>query len=213
MAKEVIQAKRLGISPEELLNQSLKNVPEGCEGLLFQPYFTPNITMPTARGAIIGFSDAHTRIHLYRAIIEGINFALIDGMKVMEQRAGHKFQAIYLGGGGSQSDEICQITAHMFGLPVVRTQTYEATGIGCALAAFVGIGVFESYEDGVKAMVHEKDRFEPDEKFIRFMMSCIQMYTRRSMGSCHLFISGFMRFIIGNRNDEKHQRIYMVFRN
>ena len=124
-AKEVIQAKRLGISPEELLNQSLKNVPEGCEGLLFQPYFTPNITMPTARGAIIGFSDAHTRIHLYRAIIEGINFALIDGMKVMEQRAGHKFQAIYLGGGGSQSDEICQITAHMFGLPVVRTQTYE----------------------------------------------------------------------------------------
>ncbi|MGN0393359.1 MAG: FGGY-family carbohydrate kinase [Bariatricus sp.] len=164
VAKEVIQAKRLGISPEELLNQSLKNVPEGCEGLLFQPYFTPNITMPTARGAIIGFSDAHTRIHLYRAIIEGINFALIDGMKVMEQRAGHKFQAIYLGGGGSQSDEICQITAHMFGLPVVRTQTYEATGIGCALAAFVGIGVFESYEDGVKAMVHEKDRFEPDEK-------------------------------------------------
>ena len=83
----MIQAKRLGISPEELLNQSLKNVPEGCEGLLFQPYFTPNITMPTARGAIIGFSDAHTRIHLYRAIIEGINFALIDGMKVMEQRA------------------------------------------------------------------------------------------------------------------------------
>ena len=163
-AKEVIQAKRLGISPEELLNQSLKNVPEGCEGLLFQPYFTPNITMPTARGAIIGFSDAHTRIHLYRSIIEGINFALIDGMKVMEQRAGHKFQAIYLGGGGSQSDEICQITAHMFGLSVVRTQTYEATGIGCALAAFVGIGVFESYEDGVKAMVHEKDRFEPDEK-------------------------------------------------
>lgn len=52
----------------------------------------------------------------------------------------------------------------MFGLSVVRTQTYEATGIGCALAAFVGIGVFESYEDGVKAMVHEKDRFEPDEK-------------------------------------------------
>ena len=128
-------------------------------------------------------------------------------MKVMEQRAGHKFQAIYLGGGGSQSDEICQITAHMFGLSVVRTQTYEATGIGCALAAFVGIGVFESYEDGVKAMVHEKDRFEPDEKIHQVYD---ELYT---MGSCHLFISGFMRFIIGNRNDEKHQRIYMVFRN
>ena len=163
-SREVIQAEKLGITPEELLNQSLKNVPEGCEGLLFQPYFTPNITMPTARGAVIGFSDAHTRAHLYRAIIEGINFALMDGMKLMEQRAGHKFQSISLGGGGSQSDEICQITANMFGLPVIRTQTCEATGIGCALAAFVGLGVFADYEEGVKAMVHEKDRFEPDEE-------------------------------------------------
>lgn len=161
-AKEVTQAKELGISAEELLNESLKKVPAGCEGLLFQPYFTPNITMPTARGAMIGFSDVHTRIHLYRAIIEGINFALLDGMKLMEQRAGHKFLEIRLGGGGSQSDEICQITADMFGIPVVRTQSYEATGIGCALAAFVGIGAFPDYETAVGKMVHVRDTFVPN---------------------------------------------------
>ena len=161
-AKEVVQAEQLGISAEELLNKRLQEIPAGCEGLLFQPYFTPNITMPSARGAAIGFSDAHTRIHIYRAIIEGINFALMDGMKQLEKRAGHKFKEIYLGGGGSQSDEICQITANMFGLPVVRTQSYEVTGIGCALSTFVSLGVFKNYEEAVAAMVHEKDRFEPD---------------------------------------------------
>ena len=70
-AKEIVQAEKLGIPAEELLNQRLKEIPAGCEGLFFQPYFTPNITMPTARGAVIGFSDLHTRIHIYRAIIEG----------------------------------------------------------------------------------------------------------------------------------------------
>ena len=109
--KEVEQAKLQGTSAEELLNKRLKEIPAGCDGLLFQPYFTPNVTMPSARGAIIGFSDQHTRIHIYRAIIEGINFALIEGMKLLEKRSGHAFEEIRLAGGGSQSDEICQITA------------------------------------------------------------------------------------------------------
>lgn len=160
--KEEKEAERLGVSAEELLNQRLKEISAGCDGLLFQPYFTPNITMPTARGAVVGFSDQHTRIHIYRAIIEGINFALMDGMKLMEKRAGHKFERIYLGGGGSQSDEICQITADMFGLPAVRTQTHEVTGLGCAMATFVGLGVFSDYEEAVASMVQEKDVFYPD---------------------------------------------------
>lgn len=162
--KEVKQALELGIPAEELLNERLKEIPAGCDGLLFQPYFTPNVTMPAARGAIIGFSDQHTRIHIYRAIIEGINFALIDGMRLMERRSGHQFKEVRLGGGGSRSREICQITADMFGIPVVRTQTYEVTGIGSAMTAFTGMGVFKDYEEAVQSMVHKKDVFEPDMK-------------------------------------------------
>lgn len=162
--KEVEQAKQLGVSAEELLNQRLKEIPAGCDGLLFQPYFTPNVTMPVARGAIIGFSDQHTRIHIYRAIIEGINFALMDGMRLLEKRAGYKFQEIHLGGGGSQSNEICQITADMFGLPVMRMQTHEATGIGSAMAAFVGLKAFCNFDEAERAMVHPRDVFGPDMK-------------------------------------------------
>ncbi|WP_138263975.1 FGGY-family carbohydrate kinase [[Clostridium] hylemonae] len=162
--KEVKQAAELKIPAEELLNERLKEIPAGCDGLLFQPYFTPNVTMPAARGAIIGFSDQHTRIHIYRAIVEGINFALMDGMRLMERRTGHTFKEIRLGGGGSRSDEICRITADMFGIPVIRTQTYEVTGVGSAMTAYVGMGVFKDYEEAVCSMVHVKDVFEPDMK-------------------------------------------------
>ncbi|RRD95740.1 carbohydrate kinase [Clostridiales bacterium COT073_COT-073] len=161
-SKEVEQAKKLGILPEELLNRRLKEIPPGCEGLVFQPYFTPNLTMPVARGAVIGFSDVHTRVHIYRAIIEGINFALMHGLKKLEKKSGVKIKEIYLGGGGSRSDEICQITANMFGLPAIRTQTNEGSGIGSAMAAFVGMGVYPDFAKAAEAMVRKKDIFMPD---------------------------------------------------
>ncbi|GHV95941.1 carbohydrate kinase [Spirochaetia bacterium] len=163
-AKETQDAEKLGISAEKLLNQRLKELKPGCDGLILQPYFTPGVTMPYAKGAVIGFSDVHTRIHLYRAIIEGINFALMEGMRTMEKRGGIKVKEIYVAGGGSQSSEICGITASMFGLPVYRTQTHETTGVGAAIAAFTGTGVFKSWEEAVAEMVHIKDEFLPNKE-------------------------------------------------
>ena len=42
---------------------------------------------PKAKGAIIGFGDIHTRIHIYRAIIEGINYGLLDGINKIEKKS------------------------------------------------------------------------------------------------------------------------------
>ncbi len=166
-AKEEVEALKLGISAEELLNSRLKEIPPGCGGLTFQPYFTPGITMPTARGAIIGVSDMHTRIHLYRAIIEGVGYALIDGLKTLEKRGHFKVKELFVAGGGSQSDEICQITANMFGLPVNRIQTYEASGLGSSMVAFIAKGIYDDMESAVNAMVQVKDHFVPDRKEYR----------------------------------------------
>jgi len=55
--------------------------------------------MPVARGAITGFSDFHTRVHIYRSIIEGINFALMDGINEFERRTGMRSKELYLAGG------------------------------------------------------------------------------------------------------------------
>ncbi|MDR1692117.1 MAG: FGGY-family carbohydrate kinase [Oscillospiraceae bacterium] len=161
--KEVREAAVLGIPPEKLLNERLAEVPPGCDGLIFQPYFTPGLVMPHARGSIIGFSDVHTRIHIYRAIVEGINFGLMDGLQTIEKRAKMDIRKLFVAGGGSQSDEICQITANMFGLPVHRIQTHEVSGIGSSMVAFIAKGVFGSYEEAVARMVHIKDTFTPKE--------------------------------------------------
>ena len=174
--KEVMQAAELGVSAEELLNIRLKEIPAGCDGLMLQPLWAPMLKNPEGKGAIIGFNDVHTRVHIYRAIIEGIGFALIDGMRHVEKRIGTKITAATVSGGGSQSDEICQITADMFGVPVMRIQTYEACSLGSSLVAFVALNEFNSYEEAIKSMVHYKDTFIPDEKTNKIYNELSEIY-------------------------------------
>ena len=163
-AKEVEQAEKLGVQPEALLDATLKKIPAGCEGLIFQPYFTPGVVMPKARGAIAGFSDAHTRAHIYRAIIEGINFALMDGLYTMQKRGKVNIEKLFIAGGGSQSDTICQIAASMFGLPTYRIQTYEATGLGSSIVAFTAMGIHADAYHAAAKMIRIKDEFLPDKR-------------------------------------------------
>ena len=159
---EAEEAQRRGCRPEELLNARLKDVPPGSEGLLVLPHWTPGLSTPNTRGAMIGFTDVHTKYHIYRAIIEGLNFGLMDGLRTMEKRSGRKVTSLRLGGGGSRSDEICQITADMFGLSVSRVQTNEASALGAAVCVFVSAGEYPDYPRAIEGMVRVRDTFEPD---------------------------------------------------
>lgn len=161
-AKDLAQAKAMGCAPEELLDRYIADIPPGCGGLLLQPYWTPGITTPAARGAIVGLTDHHTRYHLYRAILEGIAFELCHSLKRMEKRAGVRIEEIYVGGGGARSGVACQILSDLFGLPVKRTQTHEVSAIGAAMTAFLAQGVFHDYDEAIRCMVHEGDVFRPD---------------------------------------------------
>ena len=158
---ETQEAADLGIPPEDLLNRRLREIPPGCDGLVLQPYWGAGIKTPEARGAIIGFSDVHTRIHLYRAIIEGIGLALRGGLQQIEAKSHTSVTKIMISGGGSQSDEILQIAADIFDRPVHRVQTYETSGLGAAIIGYVALGAFSGYGEAVQAMVHPTDHLAP----------------------------------------------------
>lgn len=163
-ASEMVdEAKIQSMAVEELLNSKLSEIAPGSDGLVLQPYWGPSLSRPLSKGSIVGFSDVHTREHLYRAIIEGIAYALREGLEGIEKSQKHRVKAIRISGGGSQSSAICQITADVFGLPVSRVQTYETTSLGAAIATFVAMGEFASVEEGIKSMSHLSTTFEPNE--------------------------------------------------
>jgi sugar (pentulose or hexulose) kinase len=158
------QGAREGVAPEALFDRLVAAVPPGSEGLLLQPYWTPGIREPgpEARGAIIGFSDVHTRAHVYRAILEGLAYALREGKERIERRTRTPITNVRVSGGGSQSDAAMQITADVFGLPAVRPHVYETSGLGAAIAAAVGTAVHRDFDAAVRAMTRTGRTFEPD---------------------------------------------------
>ncbi len=160
------QAKILNVEPEELLDKLLENVPPGSNGLVLQPYWSPGLKVPgpEARGAVIGFGDVHTRGHLYRAILEGLGFALLEGRDRIAARTGIPITEIRVAGGGSQSPNSMQITADIFGMPASRPHLYEASGLGAAIDAAVGLGFHPDFPSAVHAMTRPGDTFEPNPK-------------------------------------------------
>ena len=164
-ASELEQEARLrNIAIEKILDEWLDDVTPGSDGLLLQPYWGPGLARPLAKGAIIGFSNIHTRKHIYRAIVEGIAFALREGLESIEKSQKHKVKSLRISGGGSLSDTICQITADIFGLEISRVQTIESTSLGAAIATFTAIKEFDSIEEAVNKMTKLSQTFKPDKK-------------------------------------------------
>ncbi len=159
--KEVQEAENKNIPVEEVLNKLLHKSPPGAMGLIVQPYWSPGLGEKNAKGAMIGFGDVHKKEHIYRAVIEGLAYGLLDGMKKLEKRGNFEFENIVVSGGASQSDEICQIVADVFNMNLLRGKTHETSGLGAAIITAYGIREFSTLNDAVKNMVNYSDVFKP----------------------------------------------------
>ena len=160
--QESIEATIEKVAPEELLNEKIMSIPPGSDGLLLQPYWGPGLSRPLAKGSIVGFYDVHTKYHIYRAIIEGIGFALKEGLELIVKRGGFNIQYLTISGGGSRSDAICQITSDLFDLPVFKSETYESSSLGCAMAQYVALGTYKDVNEAKNKMVRYIRKFTPN---------------------------------------------------
>lgn len=156
-------AQERGCTPEALFDELVEAVPPGSMGLTLQPYWSPGLKSPgpEAKGAIIGFGDVHTRAHIYRAILEGLAYALREGLERTQKRLGVQTAEVRVSGGGSQSDAAMQITADIFNLPASRPHIYETSGLGAAIDAAVGLGLHPDFDTAVAEMTRVSQTFMP----------------------------------------------------
>ncbi len=162
--REVALAAERGVAPETLFEALLDAVPAGSDGLVLQPYWSPGVRIPgpEARGAVIGFDATHTRAHVYRAMLEGLAYALRDGAERTAKRTGVPLTSMRIAGGGSQSPAAVQLSADVFGLPVSRAHTHETSALGAAIDAAVGAGFHRDVPSAVSAMVRIAETRDPD---------------------------------------------------
>ncbi|WP_044205024.1 FGGY-family carbohydrate kinase [Flammeovirga sp. OC4] len=163
--QEVLHAEEMNVAPESLFEDMIKEIPAGSMGLTLQPFWSPGIKNPgrEAKGSIIGFGDIHTKAHIYKAILEGISYALKKGAQQTEKRTGYKMTELRVSGGGSQSDVAMQLTADIFNLPTHRPHTFETSSLGAAMLGYIGLGK-HTLSSAIQEMTRFEKTFYPQKK-------------------------------------------------
>ena len=162
--KEQQMAKKRKVTPEALFDEMIKDIPAGSMGLMLQPYWSPGVKVPglEAKGSIIGFGDVHTRAYIYRAILEGLAYALKEGTIKTEKKNKVKIEKIRVSGGGSQSRVAMQMTADIFDMPAERPHTFETSALGAAIDAAVGLKLYPDFKSAIEKMTKVGEVFYPE---------------------------------------------------
>jgi xylulokinase len=153
--------QELGVSAYQILGLEAEAVPPGSDGLIVLPYFsgerTP-INDEQAQGVLFGLTLAHTRGHIYRALLEGISYGLLHHLDLMRQAGVHP-DRIVATGGGSRNRLWAQIVSDVTGLPQ-SIQSLSSAALGIAFLAGLGVGIFDDLSQ-IRAWVRSDVELKP----------------------------------------------------
>ena len=149
----------------EYLDEVVKGVPVGSRGVMFHGYTAPGgerapFVKPSARASFIGITGAHTRNDLLRAVYEGVAYGIRDCLDAIPTEV----TVVRMAGGGANSPVWAQIFADVLGRKVVVPAGTEFGAKGAAIVAGVGVGMFDSYEQGADSTVNILRKYKPKKK-------------------------------------------------
>ena len=137
------------------LDERASEAGPGVEGLFCIPSLVGERAPrwePSMRGAFVGLAPNHRRHHLFRAILEGAAYGARYMLNCLQDQ-GIVTQRLLLVGGGAKSRLWAQIRADVCGIPVVMSDTEEATAVGTAVLVAVATGVRPSIDEAVESML------------------------------------------------------------
>lgn len=161
--EETEKSKKTGVNAFQILEELVKPIPPGAEGLFFHPYLLGERSPywdSDLRGSFTGISMTHNKAHFVKAVMEGVAFSLRDCFRLIEDMELDVSELILIGG-GAKSDEWSQIICDVFGKKVTRPAVTDAS-FGSALLAAVGAGAFTDVVDAVQKCVKTDREFTPD---------------------------------------------------
>lgn len=159
------EEKEGGTVAYQAMAESIREIADGSDGLMFLPYLagerTP-INDPFASGLMIGLKVSHTRAHMYKAALEGIAYTIDQHIEILEEN-NLPVQKIMAVGGGTKNQEWLQIIANVTGKPIHTSKISIGASYGDALMASLQAGFFNSWKE-IEGVIQPEYTFMPDEK-------------------------------------------------
>jgi L-xylulokinase len=175
--EEKIQAGRRGISVYEVCNEAVASVPVNSVNLVFHPFLYGSNVQATARAGFYGVGGWHTRAHLLRALYEGVVFSHLNHIEKLRQ-AGADFNVARLTGGGARSEVWSQIFADTLQVRIEVPSGGETGARGAAIAAGIGVDIYQNYTKAVEQAVSVVRVQEPNPRHTPFYLNRYEEYKR-----------------------------------
>lgn len=139
--------------------------PPGARGVMFLPHMSgagcPMVD-PKSLGALVGLSTRATPGDVVRALVEGLNYQFLDILSAMEESLGIRPERIVAVGGGTRNRLWMQTKADMAARPIEVPQIEEATPLGAALLAGIGVGLYRDEEEAFRRVYRPGVVYQPD---------------------------------------------------
>jgi len=139
--------------------------PPGSHGILFLPHMSGAscpVVDPHSRGAFAGLGNLATHGDVLRAIIEGLDYQFLDIVTAMESGLGVKLEKFVAVGGAVRNELWMQNKADVVGRPIEVPEIEEATPLGAAILAGIGIGLYRDEQDAFEHVYRPGRTYQPD---------------------------------------------------
>jgi autoinducer 2 (AI-2) kinase len=149
------------------MNQQAERVPPGSHGVqVILSNVANNSHWVHAAPAFLGFDilspDRHNRVTLYRAMLENAAYQTLGELENIAGVWGSWPGEIALCGGAARSPLWAQIIADTLGIPVRTPAALEASALGTAAYAALGVGMYQSLGEVCERFVRWGATYQPD---------------------------------------------------
>jgi xylulokinase len=145
---QVRAEKEGGVDWDYLMAEACTS-PAGARGVMFLPHMSAAgcpLSMPVV-GAFVGLSNFAQHSDMLRAIVEGLDYQVLDIVTSLKSGLGINPDRLVVVGGATRNSFWMQNKADITGLPIDVPEVEESTPLGAAILAGIGIGLYRDEQD------------------------------------------------------------------
>jgi xylulokinase len=173
------QAHEEGGVDWDYLMREVSASPPGARGVMFLPHMSAAgcpVVDARSLGAFVGLSNFAERGDMLRAIIEGLDYQVLDIVSALKNGLGISPEQLVVVGGATRNSFWMQNKADITGLPIDVPDLEEATTLGAAILAGIGIGLYRNEQDAFEQVYKSGKTYLPDPKVASHYAEWFQIY-------------------------------------
>ena len=153
--------------------------PAGARGVMFLPHMSAAgcpVVDSCSLGAFVGLSNFVHHGDLLRAIIEGLDYQVLDIVTALKNGLGTHPDRLVAVGGATRNPFWSQNKADVTGLSIEVPEVREATALGAAILAGIGVGLYRDEQDAFEHVYRPGKSYLPNPQLAPKYAEWYQIY-------------------------------------